>query len=69
MHLCCLLAALRFFCILLLLFELLLEFGALFGFEVGTLLALDFELLFRAQQFDERLGGAVALLEAGANDS
>jgi len=57
-----------FCCFLLLLFELLFELIPLLGLQVGALLALHFELFFRAQQFDERLFGAVALLEAGAND-
>ena len=64
-----LLAALGFVRVLLLFFELLFEFGALFRFEVVALLALDFELFFRAQQFDEHLFGTIALLEADANDS
>ena len=51
------------------LFQLLFELGALLGLDVGALLALDFELLFGAQQFDEGLLRAVALLEAGADDA
>ena len=43
------------------LFELLLEFGALFGLDVGTLLALHLKLLFGAEQFDECRFCAIAL--------
>src|SRR5262249_9525148 len=49
--------------------ELLFEFGALLGLDIGALLALLVELLFGTQQFDERLLGAVALLEASADDA
>ena len=35
----------------------------------GALLALHFQLLLRAQQFDERLFSAVALLKAGADNA
>src|SRR5579863_182119 len=62
-------AALGFLSVFLLLVKLLLKLGALFSLKVGALLALDFKLLFGAQQLDERLGGAVSLLETGANDS
>src|SRR6516225_8586502 len=63
----CLFAAFLAF-LLLLLFESLFELLALFGLDIGTLLTLLVELLFGAQQFDERLLGAVAFLETGADD-
>ena len=63
-----LLATLWLVSVFLLIFQLLLEFGALLRLEVGALLALDLKLLLGAQQLDERLFGAVALLESGAND-
>ena len=57
------------FFVLLAFFELLLEFGALLGLDLVALLTLLVELLFGAQQFDERLLGAVALLETGADNA
>jgi hypothetical protein len=63
-----LLATLWFVSVLLLLFKLLLEFGALLRFEVGALLALDLKLLLGTQQLDERLFSAIALLKSSANN-
>jgi len=50
-------------------FQLFFELGALLGLDVCALLALGVDLLFGAQQLDEGLLGAIALLEAGANDA
>src|ERR1700746_49000 len=55
--------------VLLVVFELLLEFGALLGLDFVALLPLLVELLFGAQQFDECLLGTVALLETGADNA
>ena len=50
-------------------FHLLFQIGALFGLDLVALLALDFELLFGAEEFDEGLFRAVALLESSPDDA
>ena len=48
---------------------MLFEIGALFGLDLVALLALDFQLLFGAEELNEGLFRSVALLEAGADDA
>src|ERR1039458_681524 len=50
-------------------FEMLFHLGALLGFDVVALLPLGVKLLFGAQQFDEGLFGAVALLKSSPDDA
>jgi hypothetical protein len=52
-----------------LLFHGFFELGALLGLDVSALLALFVELLFGAEEFDEGLFGAIALLKAGLDDT
>src|SRR5258708_31035801 len=51
------------------LFHLFLGFLSLFGAGFSALLALFIQHLLTAQQFDERLVGAIALLPSRANDA
>src|SRR3569623_1884644 len=62
-------AALFFFGLLVLFFEGGFELLALLCLNLGAFLALLVELLLGPEQFDERLFGAVALLETGADDA